>query len=48
MCLVWQNERNHFEVTDDNRLKVKEGIDQLLDSEYVTTFMIKIARWFSS
>ena len=48
MFLVWQNERNHFEVTDDNGLKVKEGIDQLLDSEYVTTFMIKIARWFSS
>jgi len=48
MFLVWQHERNHYEITDEKNLRIYDGIDKLLDSDYVSTFMIKVAHWFSS
>ena len=48
MFLVWQHERNHYEITDEKNLRISDGVDKLLGSDYVSTFMIKVAHWFSS
>ena len=48
MFLVWQHERNHYEITDEKNLRISAGVDKLLGSDYVSTFMIKLTHWFSS
>ena len=47
LFLVWQQQRDHYEVTDVE-LKLDAGMDKLLGAESVNTFMVKMAYWFSS
>ena len=47
LFLVWQQQRDHFEVTD-NDLNLNDGFEKLIDSQSVNTFMVKFAYWLSS
>ena len=47
LFLVWQQQRDHFEVTD-NDLNLNGGFQKLIDSQSVNTFMVKFAYWLSS
>ena len=47
LFLVWQQQRDHYEVTDVE-LKLDAGMDKLLGAESINTFMVKMAYWFSS
>ena len=47
LFLVWQQQRDHFEITDDD-LNLNDGFEKLIDSQSVNTFMVKFAYWLSS
>ena len=47
LFLVWQQQRDHYEVTD-SRLKLGTGFDQLMKANAINTIMFKIAYWISS
>ena len=47
LFLVWQQQRDNFEVTD-NDLNLNDGFEKLIDSQSVNTFMVKFAYWLSS
>ena len=47
LFLVWQQQRDQFEVTD-NDLNLIDGFEKLIDSQSVNTFMVKFAYWLSS
>ena len=47
LFLVWQQQRDHYEVTD-SRLKLDKGFGQLMKSDAINTIMFKIAYWISS
>ena len=47
LFLVWQQQRDHFEVTDDN-LDFSNGFEKLMSSQSINTFMVKMAYWISS
>ena len=47
LFLVWQQQRDHFEVTD-NDLNLNDGFEKLIDSQSANTFMVKFAYWLSS
>ena len=47
LFLVWQQQRDHFEVTDDN-LDFSNGFEKLMSSRSINTFMVKMAYWISS
>ena len=47
LFLVWQQQRDHYEVTD-NDLNLNDGFEKLIDSQSVNTFMVKFAYWLSS
>ena len=47
MFLVWQQQRDHFEVTEAN-MELNSGIGKLIKSNAVNTILFKVAYWFSS
>ena len=47
LFLVWQQQRDHFEITDDD-LNLNDGFEKLIESQSVNTFMVKFAYWLSS
>ena len=47
MFLVWQQQRDHFEVTESN-MELSSGIDKLMKSNAINTILLKVAYWFSS
>jgi hypothetical protein len=47
MFLVWQQQRDHFEVTESN-MELSSGIDKLMKSNATNTILLKVAYWFSS
>ena len=47
MFLVWQQQRDHFEVTEAN-MELNSGIGKLIKSNAVNTILLKVAYWFSS
>jgi hypothetical protein len=47
MFLVWQQQRDHFEVTESN-IELSSGIDKLMKSNATNTILLKVAYWFSS
>ena len=47
MFLVWQQQRDHFEVTEAN-MELSSGIDKLMKSNAINTILLKVAYWFSS
>ena len=47
MFLVWQQQRDHFEVTEAN-MELSSGVDKLMKSNAINTILLKVAYWFSS
>ena len=47
MFLVWQQQRDHFEVTEAN-VELNSSIDKLMKSDAINTILLKVAYWFSS
>tara|TARA_S200000501_G_scaffold144880_1_gene136807 strand:- start:398 stop:1060 length:663 start_codon:yes stop_codon:yes gene_type:complete len=47
LFLVWQQQRDHYEVTE-SQLKLSSELDKLMKSNAINTIMLKVAYWFSS
>ena len=47
LFLVWQQQRDHYEVTE-SQLKLSSELDKLMKSNEINTIMLKVAYWFSS
>ena len=47
MFLVWQQQRDHYAVTNSN-FDLNRGFGQLGKSDAINTILLKVAYWFSS